>query len=176
MSHALRLLVAFAVVCVTPACTTRIDARLDTITRENVPAADVSSPAFLGIRNSIAHEAGEYIVVRFTTSTDIAEKARDLDIGLVGFNLYPCGSDTYVHIGDVYPSGMSSVGYRYEVRLPTTWAKLGWRRSDGLMTSGWPLDAAATGLCMKVEGANKMSMGAVSTNEMRVDEVSKLMR
>ena len=175
MSHAPRLLVAFTVVCMTSACTTRIDVRLDAITRENVPAADVSSPAFLGIRDSVAHKAGEYIVVRFTTSRDIAKDARDRDIGLVVYSLFPCGSETHVHTGDMYPVNTTADGYEYMLRIPPEWAKLGWRKPSGELATGWPANIATSGLCMKISGANMLG-DRLSTDEISVDEVRRLLR
>ncbi|MEZ6030667.1 MAG: hypothetical protein R3C46_13070 [Hyphomonadaceae bacterium] len=176
MSRSLcNLTTAFAL-SLMPGCAKSIDAHVESISLEHAPSADVSSRSYLGLTESSSRNAGEYIVVQLTTSVDLASEAHNLDIDMIGYSLHPCGSDeTYDDVGDVFPLGGDRTRHRYEVRLPTTWAQLGWRKPTGELTRGWPPDVANAGLCMKIGGGNMMGM-RVGSGELRVDKVRDLLR
>lgn len=177
MNRANCLMIMAATLSLIAGCTRHFDARISSAALESVGEADVSSKSFMGIRDSTTQVAGKFIVLRFTTSIDIAKAARDLDVTLVGYSLYPCDQKkAYLHSGNVYPVGEEPNTYTYEARVPPTWSQLIWIEPSGEVTSGWPPEAiSAANLCFEVRGANMLGMG-ISSGQIRVNEVRDLLK
>lgn len=177
MNYAVRLLTISMVAAFAVGCTTHFQTHISSVTREKIDEDDAASTGLSTDGNTILYAAGDYIVVRFTTSIDIVKAAHDVDAALIGYSLYPCTQkETYVEIGYVHASSVAPTGLSYEIRVPGAWAQLGWRKPNGELAMGWPLEATdATNICLQISGANMLGMG-VDSGDIRVDAVRDLLR